>query len=102
MTLICLIQMETYSALRRDLYALGLGPFPCYSALSSGLHGIFLAMRMCETVNLFGFSIDLPGVATRVHFRPIVERPSAAHSWAFDTLLLRLLDLSGRVNLCTA
>eukprot|EP00873_Tetraselmis_striata_P008674 jgi/Tetstr1/428938/TSEL_018914.t1 len=95
-------QMQTYSMLRRDLYGLGLGAFPCYSALSSGLHGLLLALQSCDAVSLFGFSVDLAGVTDQVHFRPIAERPSAAHSWAFDTLLLRLLDLTGRVTLCTA
>uniref|UniRef100_A0A061R9U1 Beta-galactoside alpha--sialyltransferase 1 n=1 Tax=Tetraselmis sp. GSL018 TaxID=582737 RepID=A0A061R9U1_9CHLO len=94
-------QVDTYSELRRNFFSLGLGPFPCYAALSSGIHGVLLALRLCERVNLFGFSLYNGSVSNPVHFRPISEQPSQAHSWSFDVLLLRLLHFSGKVNACT-
>jgi len=95
-------QVDTYSAIRRDMYRLGLGPFPCYAALSSGVHGILAAMQLCDSVSVMGFSLDLGAVHQPVHFRPISEQPSAAHSWAFDTLLLRALHLTGHVQVCSS
>ena len=95
-------QVDAYSALRHDMYSLGLGPFPCYAALSSGMHGIFTAMQLCESINVMGFSLELGAVHHPVHFRPISEQPSGAHSWAFDTLLLRALHLTGYLQICSS
>jgi len=51
-------------------------------------------------VNLFGFSHSM----TMLHDRTDATSPriSSSHNWEFDTIMLRLLALSGRVSLCTS
>ena len=42
--------VDTHSALRADMHAMGVPPRGCYSALSSGMHGVLLATRLCDHV----------------------------------------------------
>jgi hypothetical protein len=51
-------------------------------------------------VNLFGFSHSME----MLHDRTDATSPriSSSHNWEFDTVMLRLLALSGRVSLCTS
>ncbi|KAK3236523.1 glycosyltransferase 29 protein [Cymbomonas tetramitiformis] len=49
-------QMNLYFAMKRDLEYLGFGPFPCPTSLSSGMHAVLMALKLCGRVNLFGFS----------------------------------------------
>jgi len=92
--------VNAYSALRRDMHALGAPPARCYSALSSGLHGLLLALRLCEHVDLYGFDLDLDQMYQQVHFRPIRERPSDAHDWKTDMFIYRWLHMAGKISLC--
>lgn len=59
-----------------------------------------MAMQMCERVNLFGFSYSMDMLNKRNDARS--PRMSRFHDWAFDTMLVRLLHLSGYVNVCTS
>lgn len=89
-------QLAAYSALRVDLLRLGLGPFPCYRSLSSGMHGLLLSFLVCESVDVFGFSVDMHKFKSDFNH----GRPSESHSWELETMLLRLFYVSGLVNVC--
>lgn len=78
---------------------LGLGKFGCPTNLNSGIHAIFLAFQMCEHINLFGFSFNMKMLNERSD--SISPRMSRFHDWQFDTLMLRILHYSGKINLCT-
>ena len=41
-------QMDAYYALKADLEELGLGPFLCPTAVSSGIHGVLMAAALCQ------------------------------------------------------
>ena len=94
-------EVDTYSAIRRDLYGLGFPDFGCYQALSSGVHAALLATRVCKQISMFGFTMDAADFNRTAHYRPIDERHSRAHNWSFDVVLLRLLHILGAVSLCS-
>jgi hypothetical protein len=48
-------QLSIFSQLRSDLFRLGLGPFECYRSMSSGVHGLFMSILMCDAIDLYGF-----------------------------------------------
>jgi len=89
-------QMDAFSQLRKDLSRLGLGPYECYRFLSSGVHGLLLAMRLCGQVDVYGFSVSMANFTQTFNH----GRPSESHSWAFETQLMRLFWLSGAINVC--
>mmetsp|Transcript_21255 Transcript_21255/g.72390 ORF Transcript_21255/g.72390 Transcript_21255/m.72390 type:complete len:254 (-) Transcript_21255:1834-2595(-) len=91
--------VDGYFAVRKDLQRLGISNNVCPTNLNSGIHAVFLAMQMCESVNIFGFSY-LPEQLS-VRSDAISPRKSPHHDWGFDTYVLRLLHLAGMVNLCT-
>lgn len=45
-------QVQVYFQLRRDLRALGFGPFACPSNLNTGLHAILMAQHLCQQASL--------------------------------------------------
>ena len=89
-----------YFKSRSDLHRLGYKGFQCPTNVNSGVHAIYMAMQMCERVNLFGFSYSMDMLNKRNDARS--PRMSRFHDWAFDTMLVRLLHLSGYVNVCTS
>lgn len=89
-------EMEAFSLLRKDFYRLGLGPFDCYRFLSSGVHGIFMALKMCAEVDVYGFSVSMDNFAASFNH----NRPSESHDWGFETMLMRLLYFSKAINVC--
>ena len=91
-------ELEVFSQLRKDLYSLGVGPFECYRFMSSGVHGVFMALKMCEEVDLFGFSVSMDNFAKSFNH----GRPSESHSWEFETMLMRLLYFSCAINVCNS
>ena len=91
-------ELEVFSQLRKDLYSLGVGPFECYRFMSSGVHGVFMALKMCEEVDLFGFSVSMDNFAKSFNH----GRPSESHSWEFETMLMRLLYFTGAINVCNS
>lgn len=90
--------LDTYFLLRAFILSLGVGKFMCPKNLPSGLHALFLALCQCDKVNLFGFSHNT-GMLTRED--TISPRMAPTHAWDFDVLLIRLLFLSRRVDICT-
>lgn len=68
--------------------------------MNSGVHAVFMAMQMCERVNLYGFSYSMDMLNKRTDARS--PRMSRFHDWAFDTIFLRVLHLGGFINLCTS
>ena len=119
-------QVEASFALMRDAVRLGmsakLGPgsgwgYRTFATLSSGMHALLLAIQMCDRVNAFGFTIgsdgsgDLPGAKShggvpQRYYGSINEIGSPSlwrnHAWRFEADALRLLALSGKVNMCSA
>jgi hypothetical protein len=91
-------ELEVFSQLRKDLYMLGLGPFECYRFMSSGVHGVLMALKMCEEVDLFGFSVSMDNFAKSFNH----GRPSESHSWEFETMMMRLLYFTGAINVCNS
>uniref|UniRef100_A0A061R0F5 Beta-galactoside alpha--sialyltransferase 1 n=1 Tax=Tetraselmis sp. GSL018 TaxID=582737 RepID=A0A061R0F5_9CHLO len=95
--------VQSYFALRSELYRLGMAssakPLQCPVNISSGIHGLWLALQMCETVNLYGFSWNLNMLGDRTDGPS--PRVSGSHSWDFDTTVLKMLALAGRINVCT-
>ena len=93
-------EIDAYFAIRKDVQELGIGKnFECPTNLPTGLHAIMLATMMCESVNLFGFSYDMKMLESRKDTTS--PRVSPSHAWGVDTAMLRLLSLSGSLNLCT-
>ena len=92
-------QADVYFQFRAELTRIGCGSFSCPSNISSGIHGILLALQVCENVNVFGFSLDVESLITRGD--SVTQRINPAHSWSFDTLLLRYLAMSRMVDICT-
>mmetsp|Transcript_32048 Transcript_32048/g.102067 ORF Transcript_32048/g.102067 Transcript_32048/m.102067 type:complete len:129 (+) Transcript_32048:132-518(+) len=95
-------QLEAFSQLRRDLYRLGLGGgkggFGCYRSMSSGVHGLFMAFQLCESVDLYGFSVSMDNFKKGFNH----GRPSESHSWEFETMLMRLVYFAGLMDVCNA
>jgi hypothetical protein len=89
-----------YFKARTDLHRLGYKGFQCPTNVNSGVHAMYMAMQMCERVNLFGFSYSMDMLNKRSDARS--PRMSRFHDWAFDTMLVHLLHLSGYVNVCTS
>ncbi len=96
--------VDAYFGLRRDLRRLGVPGMGCPSNVSSGLHGILLALALCRRVNVFGFSFSrgmlhlkgqrLKGSKGKETFK------SQAHDWGTDVLIIRLLAMAGVLNIC--
>mmetsp|Transcript_27995 Transcript_27995/g.44883 ORF Transcript_27995/g.44883 Transcript_27995/m.44883 type:complete len:118 (-) Transcript_27995:7-360(-) len=93
-------ELDTYFSLRKDMVSLGLGKgFMCPTNLPTGLHTILLALLQCDVVNLFGFSYNTKMLYSRDDASS--PRVSGSHAWSFDTMLLRVLFLAGKLNICT-
>ena len=96
---------QVYWQARRDLLALGLGPFNCPKALSSGIHAMILMAILCDQypLSLYGFTYDEAQLRSRgghyVSGGPIMF---GGHSWTFDAAFVRLLHLAGHATVCTA
>ena len=91
---------NAYFKIRQDIHRLGFRGFQCPTNVNSGVHATFMAMQMCERVNLFGFSYSMDMLNKRNDARS--PRMSRFHDWAFDTIFLRMLHLGGFINLCTS
>lgn len=92
--------LGAYFGLRKDAHVLGIDRgFDCPANLPSGVHAMLMAVHMCEHVNLFGFSFNMQ----MLEKRPDAASPrvSTSHSWKFDTLMVRMLALAGKINVCT-
>lgn len=95
--------VDSYFLIRKDLRRMGVKT-GCPSNISSGIHGILLALDLCEQVNVFGFSFsrgmlhlkgqDLKGEKTKATFK------SKHHDWGTDVLIIRLLAMAGVLNIC--
>ena len=51
--------VDGYFKSRSDLHRLGYKGFQCPTNVNSGIHAMYMAMQMCERVNLFGFSYSM-------------------------------------------
>ena len=95
---------QIYWHARRDLLALGLGPFNCPKSLSSGIHALVLMNLLCDQpLSLYGFTYDTVQLRTRAgHYVKGGPEMFAGHSWTFDAAFVRLLHLAGHARVCTA
>jgi hypothetical protein len=95
--------VRTYFAIRADLYRTGIAspakPLQCPVNLSSGVHALWLALQMCERINIFGFSWSLSMLGQRTDGSSL--RVTGSHSWDFDTMVLKIMALAGKINICT-
>jgi len=89
-------QLAIFSQLRADFTRMGLGPFECYRFMSSGFHGLLLAVLTCSSVDVYGFSISMDNFEAGFNH----GRPSESHSWEFETMLVRLFYFLGAVDVC--
>ena len=87
--------VDSYFNIRRDLARFGI-PMGCSLNMNSGIHGLLLALEVCDTVNVFGFS----------HTRRMLKEPSLNarmskhHDWSTDVLIMKLLGMANVINLC--
>lgn len=65
----------------------------------SGIEGIFMALALCRKVHLYGFGIE-PDPNAPYHYHDKVKGVEAAHSFGFQALLLKLLNLKNIFGLC--
>jgi len=95
--------VQSYFAIRWELYRIGVAtkakPLQCPINISSGIHGLWLAFQMCDTINMYGFSWNLNMLGDRTDGPSV--RVSGSHSWDFDTMVLKVLALAGKINVCT-
>eukprot|EP00899_Mesostigma_viride_P027079 jgi/Mesvir1/7556/Mv19298-RA.1 len=91
-------ELAIFSQLRKDLTRIGLGPFGCYQTMSSGMHGLFLSLIFCTTVDVYGFSLAPDGSFADSFAR---KAPSEGISWEFEALVVKLLHFAGGINVCT-
>uniref|UniRef100_A0A061SDR3 Beta-galactoside alpha--sialyltransferase 1 n=1 Tax=Tetraselmis sp. GSL018 TaxID=582737 RepID=A0A061SDR3_9CHLO len=94
--------VNVYFKLRSDIAGLGLHNFSCPDNISSGIHSLLMSLQVCKSVNLFGFSYSQEVLRTRPGHMDETHSMYAGHSWALDATMIRLLHLSGLVNVCTA
>lgn len=90
--------LNTYFKLRRDLKRLG-NHMKCPRNMNSGIHGIMMALQMCEQINVFGFSYSKLMLKSHEE-NSLSPRMSKYHDWTTDALLVRLLGIGGVVHLC--
>lgn len=119
-------QADAAFSLMRDTIRLGMAPkrgpgsgwgYPTFASLSSGMHALLMATQMCDRVNVFGFSLAatsaaVPGAVAatadgvpRRYYGAVAdsEKPGLwrNHAWQFEANALKLLALSGAVNVCS-
>lgn len=94
-------QVQVYFGIRRDMIKLGLGPFSCPFNMNSGIHAILLFQNLCRSVGIFGMSFETRSAKNGAHYGDSSHVMSTKHSWDFDTLMLRVMNLSRHVSLCT-
>ncbi|GBG88528.1 hypothetical protein CBR_g47998 [Chara braunii] len=79
--------------------------FICPRTISTGLQTVLLALRLCQEVNLFGFSYTehMAEKGMRYFDDSNVDRDPmfTAHNWQFEALFLRILHLANRGIICT-
>ena len=100
-------ELRAYFAIRKDLKRFG-NSMRCPMNLNSGMHGILMAIKMCDEVNLFGFSYQKHTVNNSQRntksksFQSTVVSPrlSKHHDWHTDSLVVKYLAMAGILNIC--
>jgi len=95
-------QMNLYFGLKRDLEALGMGPYPCPTSVSSGMHAVFMGLALCRQTSLYGFSYYDAMLTSRAGHNNGPQPLYTGHSWNLDLAMVRLLHYAGRLDVCTA
>mmetsp|Transcript_37894 Transcript_37894/g.119619 ORF Transcript_37894/g.119619 Transcript_37894/m.119619 type:complete len:111 (+) Transcript_37894:946-1278(+) len=95
--------MEVYLQTRLDVMRLTGRRWRCPDAITSGAKTALLAQKLCRTVDAFGFSYSQQLLRTRPgHMDDGQWGMSSAHAWDFEVMLIRLLHMAGRIDICTA
>ena len=90
-------ELRAYFGIRKDLKRFG-NSMRCPMNLNSGMHGILMALKMCDEVNLFGFSYQKHTVnnsqrnTRSKNFQNTVVSPrlSKHHDWHTDALVVKV------------
>eukprot|EP00854_Cymbomonas_tetramitiformis_P008470 gene8470-10064_t len=100
-------QLRVYFSMMVNVVRLGLAPVQCPATMSSGMHSVLLATRLCNTVNVFGFSHDPEGKwlqDPKFYYKSragLKKELWNNNVWRYEGMLLRALHLSDHVALCT-
>ncbi|KAK3283057.1 hypothetical protein CYMTET_9226 [Cymbomonas tetramitiformis] len=109
-------QLRVYFSMMVNVVRLGLAPvqgggawhgYQCPATMSSGMHSVLLATRLCNTVNVFGFSHDPEGKwlqDPKFYYKSragLKKELWNNNVWRYEGMLLRALHLSDHVALCT-
>ena len=100
-------ELRAYFGIRKDLKRFG-NSMRCPMNLNSGMHGILMALKMCQEINLFGFSYQKNTVNNSQRntrsksFQSTVVSPrlSKHHDWHTDVLVIKYLAMAGILNIC--
>ena len=100
-------ELRAYFGIRKDLKRFG-NSMRCPMNLNSGMHGILMALKMCQEINLFGFSYQMNTVNNSQRntrsksFQSTVVSPrlSKHHDWHTDVLVIKYLAMAGILNIC--
>jgi len=90
-------ELRAYFGVRKDLKRFG-NTMRCPMNLNSGMHGILMALKICDEVNLFGFSYQKNTVNNSRRntgskaFQSTVVSPrlSKHHDWHTDALVVKV------------
>eukprot|EP00899_Mesostigma_viride_P026290 jgi/Mesvir1/6846/Mv09020-RA.1 len=94
---------NVFKSLESELYKLQMGPFSDWEFMSSGMHAVLAFLRVCNAVNLYGFTLDMNSRAP-YWFTGRLKPPTSAVKYIsqdLEAMVLRLLYAAGFVNVCS-
>ncbi|KAK3242397.1 hypothetical protein CYMTET_47910 [Cymbomonas tetramitiformis] len=98
-------QVRLFQALRRDLLNLGFGPFnDKWRQMTGGGHGILMALGLCESVSLYGFTTYPTSERGKDQYDGNSVRQASSgswHDWEGEQHAWRLLHAAGFLNICS-
>ncbi|KAK3286369.1 hypothetical protein CYMTET_6071 [Cymbomonas tetramitiformis] len=74
-------QVRWFKALRKDLLRLGMGPFGDWRQMTSGAHGILMAVGMCESISMYGFTTYPMSSRGKDQYAGNTRRKSSGNLW---------------------
>ena len=90
-----------FKTMRDELVRIGFGPFEDWEYMTSGMHAILAFSRMCETLDVYGFTTDVNSGPYWFTGRKVAPQSGRRqHSWDHERMILRLLHAAGHLNIC--